>query len=265
MKNDGAQSIARACSILRIVARHNPVGLSLAEVKQGCGLTQPTAHRILRRLAEEDMISQQPMTKRYVLGPLAMEFGLHAGNWATLVDRIRPSLDRLRVSTGDTIYLLLRSGPFSICLERLDGIYPIGPSRRRIGEAWPLGLGAGGLALLAALDEPTALDIIRHNSASFPDNPAIEEKELLRRVREARKTGRSFSEGVASSGSSGIGVVIPNSGNPPLLSIIVGGIASRFSDGRMEVLHDELTDAASRMIFSLQELGLAPLGQLETA
>lgn len=43
-------------------------GVRLAEVVSSAGLDRPTAHRILKVLAEEGAVEQNPVARRYLVG-----------------------------------------------------------------------------------------------------------------------------------------------------------------------------------------------------
>jgi len=49
---------------------------------------------------------------------------------------------------GDTVYLVVRSGMEAVCLERIEGPSPVRVLTLDSGSRRPLGLGAGGLAIL---------------------------------------------------------------------------------------------------------------------
>ncbi|MDQ3757177.1 MAG: helix-turn-helix domain-containing protein, partial [Actinomycetota bacterium] len=73
----GAQSVERALAVLRVIeqAEH---GLGVSEIAQRRGLTVSTAHRLTRVLHDAGLVSQDPRTERYQLGPALVTLGRRA-------------------------------------------------------------------------------------------------------------------------------------------------------------------------------------------
>ncbi|MCH3857673.1 hypothetical protein LZB78_09810, partial [Campylobacter jejuni] len=70
---------------------------------------------------------------------------------------------RLSGMLNDTIFLLVRSGFDAVCLDRIDGAFPVRSHTGDIGGRVPLGLGQGGLLLLANLPEAEREEVLRFN------------------------------------------------------------------------------------------------------
>ena len=62
------QSVERAARLLAILGSGTP-RLGLAEIASQVGLAKPTVHELLRTLKAQDLVSQDPDTGRYSLGP----------------------------------------------------------------------------------------------------------------------------------------------------------------------------------------------------
>ena len=58
----GAQSIARAARLLRLVTAAGETGLAVAELARQADLTRPTAHRLLTALRAEGLVDQDEQT-----------------------------------------------------------------------------------------------------------------------------------------------------------------------------------------------------------
>ena len=61
--------VARVGAVLRAVAAVEPVGASTTEIGKRAGLARPTVHRLLVALAEEGLVSREPQSGRWSLGP----------------------------------------------------------------------------------------------------------------------------------------------------------------------------------------------------
>lgn len=168
LPTQGTQVIDRAVLLLRLVATFRPRGARLTDLAAEAGLPAPTARRILKRLADHGLVAQEDEGQRYSLGRFAYELGLGSSRERAPGARHRPLLERIAAETGATSYLLMRSGLDSLCLDRVlpPGTDPV--TTIDIGDRLPLGVGVGGMILLAELPPAEAEEVIRANAPVYP-------------------------------------------------------------------------------------------------
>lgn len=166
----GAQSIYRAVAVLRELASRNSEGTGMTELSDATGLTGPTVHRILRALVDVGLAYQRTADRRYFLGQLIYELALNLGNRFDLGAVAASATGKLAELTGDTAFFLYRSGGEMVCLNRTSGSFPVKTLLTDVGTRRPLGLGAGGLAVLAKLPREAALKIMTANEQTYLDN-----------------------------------------------------------------------------------------------
>ena len=145
-----AGSLKRGVRLLRLLATAGAGGSALTELAAQAGLPHPSAHRVLKQLQAERLVEHHPDTRRYRLGPLAFELGLAASTQFDMRDLCEAAMQRLASVSADTVYLVGRSGFDAVCLHRVEGAFPIRTLVLEVGSRRPLGVGAGGLAVLAA-------------------------------------------------------------------------------------------------------------------
>jgi DNA-binding IclR family transcriptional regulator len=248
MSEGGTQAIRRAGAILRAIARFGPDGARLIDLSRTVGLARPTTHRIVSGLIAEMMVVQHARTKRYQLGPLIFELGLATTQRSTLPEICRPALRRLAELTHDTVYLVVRSGFDVVCLDRTEGSYPIRAVTLDVGGRRPLGLGAGGVALLATYPDDEVRQVIDHHCAAGPRSEGVTPDMLWNSVAEARREGCGRNQESMSPGIRGIGAAIPTAGERMFAAISIACIAERMTKQRSgelcALLHREVTDLA---------------------
>jgi DNA-binding IclR family transcriptional regulator len=149
----GAQGVHRVADLLRAIASHDAAGARLLDLARQCRLEPPTTHRLLKALDAEGLVARDPSARTYTLGPLTFELGLAAAHHFRARDLCAQALQAIAEHTGDTVFLSMRSGLDTVCIDRREGRFPIKTLTLDVGTRRPLGLGAGGLALLAALDD----------------------------------------------------------------------------------------------------------------
>lgn len=233
----GAQAIDRAATLLLLVGRAGPTGARLSQLVEQCNLSKPTARRMLLALVRAGLLDQDQKSRRYYIGPeiyvlgtlASARFGIHSISLRSLV--------RLSQETGDTAFLSVPRDVYSICVHREEGPYPIRIHALHAGDRHPLGVGAGSLALLAALPDRDVEEILAANSDIMAQKyPSISPDMLRRMVLETRARGYALNPGLILSDSWAIGVAIPGSDGRPVGALSIAAIESRLNDKRQREL-----------------------------
>lgn len=224
----GTQSIRRTLQMMRLLAENNPTGLSLKELTQASGLERSTAHRIISCLVEECFASRDPKTRRYHVGMDAMQIGLLAIGGQTITDTLRPLIMRLTRLSGDTVFLLIQQGDDALCLLREHGDFPVRIFTIDQGEKRLMGIGAGGLALLAELPDAT-IGAIHARHAEEYEQAHCPLATLMRKVEETRQTGHSEIVSTITPGVAGVGYAFTLS-KITRVAISFGAISTRLDE-----------------------------------
>jgi DNA-binding IclR family transcriptional regulator len=232
-----AQTIDRAVDLLRHVVSSRETGASLSELMRASGLTKPTTRRLLISLIENGLVEQRPEDRRYCAGAETYALGMMASSRFGLEGIAIESLRRLAKRSGDAALLTIQSGYHTVCVGREEGDFPLRSHVLQPGDRHPLGAGAAGIALLAALPDE---EIERALSVNEPllntKYPNLRPTGLKREVIATRERGYAVNSGMVVKGSWGVAVALrdPRGGVPAALTI--AGIESRFQDGRLEQL-----------------------------
>lgn len=242
----GTQSIERALTLLREIAAHNRSGSRLLDLATRTGLQRPTVHRMLKCLASENMVQQDPDSHRYFLGSMVFELGLTAAPRFNLREVCHPALTRIAEATGDTAFLTQRSGLDAVCIDRREGTFPIKTFTLEIGMRRPLGVGTGSLAILAALSEEEIRHTINANGARLAEY-GLSVNSLTAQVKRAQKFGYAVREAPTLAGVRSLGQVLRNQSGVAFAAISVSAISSRMGDKRIAELATMLKNEA-RMI-----------------
>lgn len=253
----GTQTIQRASQLVRLVASRSRTGMRLAEVVQHAKLERPTAHRILKCLVEEGFLMQAQDSHRYFLGPLIFELGLAASPQFNLSDICRDSLERIAARSGDTVFLSVRSGYDSVCIDRKEGAFPIKALTLEVGTRRPLGVGAGGLALLLRLPEDAVDEIIRANAKRLAGFHKLTVPVLNKALQRSRKLGYALNDSHIVVGAITLGLPIVNRYGHPFAALSMAAITSRMTPPRQGELVDLLRQEIDVIERAMQERILA--------
>jgi DNA-binding IclR family transcriptional regulator len=214
----GAQAIHRAAQLLRAIASRGRDGARLTDLTQQTRLRQPTARRILKSLIAEGIVMQHGASHRYLLGHLVFELGLAAAK------------------TGDTVFLTVRSGYDSVCIDRREGAFPIKTLTLDVGTRRPLGIGAGGLALLMGLPDAEVKDILATTAHRLRRFATLDPGTLQAMIERSRQLGYALNDRQVTPGAISVGLPITTRSGPAVAAISVGAISSRMGSARQREL-----------------------------
>lgn len=227
----GAQSLHRAIALLRVVGRNNEYGAALSQIAREADLHVATAHRMLSVLNQEGFITYDRVSKRYHLG---LELHILAGSahQFTIRNHFRAALEKIAQETGDTAFLLIRSGNDALCIDRVEGKFPIRTVPIDIGIRRPLGIGAGSLALIAFLPPEQLEPILAANARRFPQYKNLAVEDIRSIAAESRRVGYVVSEGLFHEGVLSMGIPIFNKKGEAVAAVTVSSIAQRMGEKR---------------------------------
>lgn len=228
--------LERTVQLLKLLATAGKRGLPLTVLSASTGLANSTVHRLLAQLCAQGMVVQNESNKRYALGPLAFELGLAASLAFDPRERCAPFLCKLAEEVGDTVYLTVRSGADAVCIDRHEGPSPIRVLTLEVGSRRPLGLGAGGLAILAYVPDEEREELIQRFGQHAAAQRELSEDALRRAVRECRRQGYALIRNRVNPGVSAVGVPLLNSLDQPFAAVSVAAIDARMSRARIAAL-----------------------------
>lgn len=235
--SSGAQAIDRAATLLLLVGRAGPSGARLSDLVEQCNLSKPTVRRMLLALVRAGLLDQDLETRRYYLGPETYVLGTLASARFGIHSISLRSLFKLSQETGDTAFLSVPRDLYSICVHREEGPYPIRVHALHAGDRHPLGVGAGGLALLAALPDKEVEEVLAANADILANNyPSFPPDVLRSLVRDTRAKGYAINPGMILSDSWAIGVVIRGSDGRPVGALSIAATESRLGEERQREL-----------------------------
>ncbi|MDE5444719.1 helix-turn-helix domain-containing protein [Bradyrhizobium sp. CSA207] len=241
----GAQAIRRALSVLRILAAGREAGVPLAEVVQATGLTRPTVHRIVHVLIEEGIVERHNKTGRYAIGNQVPELALARARPSPLLVAAGPSLRRASTDIGDTLFLTVRTGNDTLCVDRRIGAYPIQVLSIEVGARRPLGVSSAGVAILAAMPAQDARKIVAANEKRF-EAYRTDAATVLSQIAMARRRGYNMREIGLVQGTKSISTWIKTPDGQPAAAMTVSAVRTRLGPRReQEVAEILLREARS--------------------
>jgi DNA-binding IclR family transcriptional regulator len=250
----GTQVIQRVSALLRVIATNNRLGMRLVDIYRRLKLERATAHRLLQGLATEGLVRQDPATKRYFLGPMVYELGLAAAPRLPLRDTCHPHLQMIAERTEDTVFLTARSGFDGLCVDRVEGAFPIKVFVLEIGRRRPLNVGGGSLAIMSAMSDTEIDRICKVNREVLHEkHPRYSDAALKKRIAEARLRGYAINEVLEIPGVRSVGVPIRDAAGNSIAGISVATLATRLEPARSAWIGALIIEAVSDIERALAE------------
>ena len=228
----------------------------MADIVRRAALTKATTIRLTRTLVDEGFVLHDRLSGRYRLGPEAFAVGLAAEPSYELQRLAAPALRQLAIETGDTVFFSVLHGYESICLSRDEGDFPIRNQLVKPGDRYPLGVGGGSCALLAALADDEIDDVLARNAMLRAERyPRCTDEALRTLLRETRERGYCLQPGLVIEDSWAVGTVVCDENQRPVAAISIAAIASRLGTARSAAVGNRLMQA-SRELTALQACAL---------
>jgi DNA-binding IclR family transcriptional regulator len=239
MAASGPRTLRRGLHVLRTLQESPGSGLNVTDLARQTGLQRPTIYRLLAALQDGGFVRPVGNTKRFMASQ---------GSVAAIVPqdpRIElafPVMQKLAAVTGDAVFLVVRDGSESVSLWREIGPYPVQILATFAGKRQPLGVGSGGMALLAKLDDETVEQIIAHNSSQLEQYGGMTTRELRQLVKNTRTRGYSVVGNYAVRGALGVGCALCDASAQPYLAISVTAITERMPATRQREIAGLIQD-----------------------
>jgi DNA-binding IclR family transcriptional regulator len=232
-QSTGTQLLDRAVALLNHLGDIGERGARAQEVAKALGLTAPTAHRILAALQRHGLVEREIATKRYRLGLSLFAIGAKAADGTGLRRLCRPALSRIAAQTGDTVFLMARSGFNVVCVDRQEGSYIIGSLTGHIGGQVPLGVGSASLAILAYLPVEEAEIVIEANAGLYEEYNGLNANVIRGQLASVREKGYALDQDKLVAGISALAVPILPQGRDVMAALTINMTSARLPEKRI--------------------------------
>lgn len=252
----GAQAIARAARLLRLVTAAGDAGAGVQDLSRRADLSRSTTHRLLSALRAEGLVDQDEHTARWMPGPELFLMGTVAASRYDVTGLARDIVRSLAVKTEESAFLSVRRADETVCLLREEGSFPIRSFVLSEGVRFPLGVASAGLAILAFLPQADADAYLqRHPELGEEWGRPHADASLRRRLGETRDRGYAVNPGLIVTGSYGIGAAVFNKAGQPEWALSLTGVEFRFGADRLAGLGRTLLAHAHQLTTRIAAAG----------
>lgn len=236
----GTQSLARAIKLMRVLAMRGEIGWRLSDLAAACSLDKGTAHRMLSALARERLVQQRPGDRRYLPGPLLYELALSLPGHHEFQAAAAAQLNSWARRMNGNALLLLRSGFEYVCSVRVGSAQLPGLMIDQ-GTRRPLFTSVGGVAVMQALPEDEAREVLANNVAQEVAKRGPARLAALQAMRErSARHGFGVNLGDVVGGLHAFAVPLHGPDGQAFAALCLMGTAERFPEARLDEVHGEL-------------------------
>ena len=232
----GTQLLDRTVGVIKLLGEFGEKGARMSEIAESLGLKTSTAHRIVTALERHGLIERERSTKRYRLGLALFALGATAADGTGLRRLCRPALLRLAGETGDTVFLMARSGLNVVCVDRQEGSYVLDSLTGHIGGQIPMGVGPASEAILAFLPEDEVEAIIEANTPLYSRYHGLSADKIRGRLPQIRAQRYAFDHGELVAGISALAIPILPPKRDAVASIAINMTSARLGSERFNDL-----------------------------
>ena len=237
----GVQSLDRALQLLEHLADAGGA-MRLAELETATGLPVPTIHRLLRALAHNGYVRQEP-SRRYALGPRLVRLGETAGralgSWAV------PQLAALVDEIGETANMAMLEGDAVVYVAQVPSPHSM-RMFTEVGRRVPAHCTGVGKALLSQLPDPEVLELVRRTGMPVRTPHTLTDPDaLLAQLVDVRARGWAVDDEEQELGVRC--VAAPLAGYPSGAAVSVSGPSGRLVTARIAEIGPVVKRAAEKI------------------
>ena len=223
----GVASVERAARVLFCLARAGaPVGVT--GVASELGISKAVVHRILTSLSQRDLVTMDPGTRLYSLGPAVLELAASYRSQLDIRLMATATMRDLVETTGETSTLSILHNDRRVYVDQVT------PNREvrmtvEVGASFPLHAGASSKAFLAWLPEDRRRAYLASPLESLTDATITDSAELRRELSLIRQQGFAVSLGERQAGAASVAAPLLDEQLSPVAVLSVCGPLQRFT------------------------------------
>ncbi|GIL26105.1 IclR family transcriptional regulator [Actinocatenispora comari] len=233
-----SESLRRGIELLEAL-RTAETGLGVRELAARVELPKSTVARLLRTLDECRLASQDPVTRRYRLGPRTLALG--AAYQARLDLRLIAvgPMRRLRDLTGESVGLSVALGAERMFIEEVQSVSEL-RTTSELGHPYPIWAGAPGRVLIAGMTAERRDAVLADAGADAwrVATPAGRDG-LLALLDEIRTAGYASASNESVPGVSAVAAPVHDHAGAVVAALSISGPSGRFTDAAR---HEALTE-----------------------
>lgn len=245
-------SVEKTCLLLRYLGEP-PFEFSLTELAEQIGTGKSGTHKILQAMKANNIVIQDPSTKKYHLAPIVLRLGNVYSQYKGIREIAEPILEHIKNATEKSTYLTIWEGDRAFPAYKKcppGGIYDY---QDFIGKNIPFNAGASALVIFSFQPEQTQRYLLEQSEMTARTPKTIVDREhLLRECAAIRKRGYCIEDETFSIGVVSIAVPIFDRHNIVWASLSLASSRDPHTGEMIPHWAQALLDGAEELSYQLQ-------------
>ncbi len=242
----GSRTLRRGLQVLDAVLASGSEGLRVVDLCRATELERATMYRLLSTLVEGGWVARQGRFRYAAASRLAAMAG--SAGLPNMAVRLQPVLERVSAACGDAAFAIVREGPSSRCIARHVGTHPVQILVIQPGTRQPLGVGAAGLALLAALPDEEVRAAIAANAPVLAQYGGMTPERMALLVKATRERGWSVIGNHATRGVLAVGMAVLGRKGTAVAGVSVASTVDRMPRERQQLIARWIREALAAVL-----------------
>lgn len=194
MRNPGlVRSLERGLCILALFDEGQREW-SVGAISSTLELPLATTYRIVNTLIAQGFLERERSHGRVRLGLALMRLGSVVQSGLSVREVAAPEMHDLAREAGETAVLMVPRDLYAVCVENVEGSYPIRPRSIGFGEQCPYNAGAVPLAIFAFLPPEHQQRVLQNGLARPTHNSLHTPEAVMARCAQIRRNRLSYSK-----------------------------------------------------------------------
>lgn len=225
------------------------------------GLSKATVYRVLSTLQSHGYLVQNPVNRRYRLGPRLIHMGQLAVGQTRLPIEARPYMEALRDQMGETVDVAVIDGSDLLYLATVESPQSM-QVVLKVGDRVPVHCVSAGKTLLAYADSSFVERLVQQGLIRYTELTYTDPDDLMVELNEIRRLGYAINWGEYRTEIRGIAAPIVDGTRRVVAALDVCGPAFRLTEEKIAASAPNVVDAASRLSVRLGAPSNNPLPEL---
>lgn len=217
--------------------------LGASDIARLLGMDKIIAYRLLRTLATEAFLVQDPKSKKYRLGPGLIGLASQNLRQVPAGEVARPWMGKLRDSSGETVMFVVRRGTETVVSLPLESLQPMRVTAN-IGDAERMHTTAAGKVMLAHCPESLFDQVLMTGLPAVTPKTITNPDKLRAEVKRVRSSGWALDNEECVIGIRALAAGVFGRGGALEGCISIRGPAARLTDAVIERVVPELLASA---------------------
>jgi IclR family transcriptional regulator, KDG regulon repressor len=227
--HSAARGVERTLQILGLFSEAKPEW-KVQEISSELDVPLASAYRIVRILERSGYLERPRPGPSLQLGLAVLRLGSVVLSGLDMREIARPIMRDLASSLGETALLMVPFSDGAVCIENVEGTYPIRPRSIAVGEQMSFNAGALPLAILAFLPEEDRDRILRSPLPRIAEETLVKPDQIRDRCAHIAETGISYSSGEIVLGTAAVASPIFGADGAVAGAVGVTGLVERIVD-----------------------------------